>query len=256
MTGEREVDVVSASRADDLAYEALEDVGRLSAALPEVRLVGGQMVQLLVHAFPNSRTTVRRTADADAALPPEVAASGQAERVLREMAYEPESGNRYLRGGRAIDLLVPSGGRFEQQIHGGRAYDAVPGLMLAMAEPGIALTVRIGYSDDRTSSCEVHVPGVEAAVVLKALATADRARDSDLIDLTNLLEIVADGQWPRFGGWRLQHPPLIGARLDAARALHALARRLRPSGHPSVATQRLVALIRTFVADPDQAKQN
>lgn len=252
MTGEREVNVVSASRADDLAYEALEDVGRLSAALPDVRLVGGQMVQLLLQAFPSPRAAIRRTADADAAVQPEVAASGRAERVLRDLDYKPESGNRYLRGERAIDLLVPSGGRFEQQIYDGRAYDAVPGLMLAMAGPPIALTVHVVYSDDRVSSCDVQVPGVEAAVVLKALATADRARDSDLIDLTNLLEIVADGEWERFGGWRLNEAALFGARGDAARALHALARRLRPIGHPSVATQRLVALIRTYVRAPDQ----
>lgn len=252
MTGGLELDVVSASRADDLAYEALEDVGRLSAAVPDVRLVGGQMVQLLLHAFPSTRTTIRRTADADAALQPAVAASGQVDRVLRDLAYEPESGNRYRRGERAIDLLVPSGGRFEQQIHGGRAYDAIPGLMLALAGPAIALTVHIVYFDDRVSACDIQVPGVEAAVVLKALATADRARDSDLVDLANLLEIVADGEWPRFGGWRLQQPPLTGARRDAARALHSLAKRLKPAGHPSVATQRLVALIRGLVADPDQ----
>lgn len=98
---QRTVEAVATSQADNAAYMALADVASTVADLPDARIVGGHMVSLLGLAFPISGQTVRRTVDADAAIAPAVASSGNLHSSLISIGYAPESGNRYVLDDRA-----------------------------------------------------------------------------------------------------------------------------------------------------------
>jgi predicted nucleotidyltransferase len=69
------VELVAPSRADDLSLRALADIAELTTD-ENVRIVGGQMVSLLLTAFPVPGVAPRRTRDADTAITTELAGSG------------------------------------------------------------------------------------------------------------------------------------------------------------------------------------
>ncbi|QHC57720.1 hypothetical protein [Rathayibacter sp. VKM Ac-2760] len=85
------VDLPSTSEADDAALHALEDASLAIAGLEDACIVGGQMVALLCGAYPSSGLIVRRTADADAAVSPLVAARGTLHDALTGLGYTPNS---------------------------------------------------------------------------------------------------------------------------------------------------------------------
>ncbi len=93
---ERNYSTFSASRADDQAFLALDDVARLTEDLEDTRIIGGLMVMLLAEAFPAEGFVTRRTADADAAISVEIAQSGALHNRLEAAGYTAESGNRYV----------------------------------------------------------------------------------------------------------------------------------------------------------------
>ncbi|MFD4422019.1 hypothetical protein ACFWN7_11020 [Agromyces sp. NPDC058484] len=135
---------VSTSNADDAAYRALRDVAIATEDIPDARVVGGQMVGLLVTAFPTGPAIIRRTADADAAVSTQVAASGALHTAFIAAGYQPKRGSRYeSEDGRAIDVLVPSDNRFRQVELGGRGFDAVPGLRLIFAADPILIDLDV-----------------------------------------------------------------------------------------------------------------
>ncbi|MBT1621343.1 hypothetical protein KK101_01395 [Curtobacterium flaccumfaciens pv. oortii] len=79
--------------------------------------------------------------------------------------------NRYVKGEppeeQVIDLLIPTlSGRFGDQVRGGRRFDAMPGLHLALAEP-IMVDAHLTLQDETELVCDVPVRAVEAAVILK-----------------------------------------------------------------------------------------
>jgi hypothetical protein len=71
----RSVELVATSRADHLALRALAEIVEITTD-QNVRIVGGQMVALLLAAFPVSGVAPRRTRDADTAITTELAGSG------------------------------------------------------------------------------------------------------------------------------------------------------------------------------------
>ncbi|MFJ5954818.1 hypothetical protein ACIQC5_02550 [Paenarthrobacter sp. NPDC092416] len=79
------INVISTSNAANLGYLALADVADAATGLDlgEYRIVGGHMVQLLLHVYPTEAATQRSTADADAGIQ-RATAAGQAlhERLL------------------------------------------------------------------------------------------------------------------------------------------------------------------------------
>ena len=185
------METVATSNADNAAYQALEDVVRITEHLEDVRVVGGHMASLLLTAFPVAGAIIRRTADADAAISTSIAASGQIHRALTAAGYVAVSGNHYAKGPLAIDLLVPSGTtEFVKVEHGGRGFDAAPGLMRAFAMEPILLDVGVMLTDGSRHEFAVRVPSVEIAVTLKAYATTSRAAPKDLTDLYNLLSVA------------------------------------------------------------------
>ncbi|MEX1077976.1 MAG: hypothetical protein WED09_02555 [Homoserinimonas sp.] len=247
------METVATSNADDAAYLALEDVARITEGLDDVRVVGGHMASLLLTAFPVAGAVIRRTADADAAISTSIAASGRMHRALANAGYSDTSGNHYAKGRLEIDLLVPSGtDKFVMAEHGGRGFDAAPGLMRAFAVEPIVLDVGVMLTDGSRHEFAVRVPPIELAVTLKAYATTSRAASKDLTDLYNLLSVANAYDEGEIGGWTL-NGYLRGTRLDAGRILHDIADRaqtsslLRDAGIPQ---DRLVALIRSLVTDP------
>lgn len=220
---ERSYSTFATSRADDHAFEALEDVTRLTEDFDDTRVVGGLMVMLLTEAFPAEGTVTRRTADVDAAISVQIANSGALHERLTSARYVAERGNRYVHGERVIDLLVPSTtGSFAPAVMGGRGFDSAPGLSLALAVLPILHRVDVALSDGTAQTMGVRTPTVEAAVVLKTLATKTRREAKDLVDLYNLLLIVEQYQPEEIGGWRLSEGVQKGTRLDAVRQLEQL----------------------------------
>lgn len=111
----RVLPLLSTSVAADLGFLALADIAVVAAALrnAEWRIIGGHMVQLLIHRYPTPNCQQRGTADADAGVGPQIAASAELHERLRQRDYRDECGNRYVRthpdGTIAIDILVPDG---------------------------------------------------------------------------------------------------------------------------------------------------
>ncbi len=212
--------LVATSRADDLSLRALADIVGLTMD-ENVRIVGGQMVALLLTAFPVPGVAPRRTRDADTAITIELAGSGALHDRLLERGYSATSGNSYVRAvpdlaisgaptpELSVDLLVPSlDGRFGHALHGGRGFDAAPGLALALSTEPIELQVRATLLDETTLDFTARVPTVETAVAIKASAYRSRLESRDVEDLYGLLEI-ADAYPPdQIGGWRLQEVEL------------------------------------------------
>ncbi|MBF4618023.1 hypothetical protein ITJ44_08050 [Clavibacter sp. VKM Ac-2873] len=249
--------LVASGPEDDAAFVALRDLSRVLDVHPDARVIGGHMVGLITAAFPSPGFVERRTGDADAGIPVELADDGSVHAALVAAGYRDVSGNRYVRGEKeprpTIDLLVPAlTGRFSDALHGGRRLDAMPGLHLAMASP-LRLDASLLLQDRTELSASVVVPGLEAAVVLKAYAWRGRGGQTvkDVIDLSNLLH-VRDRHGDAAGPWSLEQSGLMGARGDAAQHLHALAGRLasRSARQLPVDPRELAVLIRRHVARP------
>lgn len=192
------------------------------------------MVQTLVHVYPTELAVIRGTADADAGVSTQIAASQHFHDQLLRRHYADTSGNRYERKppdnhDRAgenkmitVDLLVPSAGPQRTVIIGGRGFDPGPGLGLALATTPLHVDVSVRMLDGgQCLEFTILVPDVEAAVALKALAWQSRRADKDLIDLASLFEIVNEHR-TALSLWAMDRRPLIGVRLDTARALARL----------------------------------
>lgn len=216
---------------DDAAYVALADLAELLSDHPAARVIGGHAVSLLSAAFPAAGMVDRRTGDADAGIPVELADTGELHTALTDAGYVAVNSNRYVKNGSGspaptIDLLVPTlRGRFRPERRAGRQFDAMPGLSLALGDGGIPLNAIAKLREGTELAFTVAVPEVELMVILKTLAWASRGAQGpkDAIDLANLFAIADTYNAAEIGGWRLGESTLIGARKDAAALLHHLA---------------------------------
>jgi hypothetical protein len=231
--------------ADDHGMLALRDVAT-AAGDREYLIIGGHMVRLLRHVY-NVPGTPRLTSDADTGIDVNVASEGGFHDQLTRLGYTPESGNRYVRGDQAIDLLVPTEAKPGKRIIGERAFDGVPGLRLALAQNPIRVAVTARLTGGDTIAFEIPVPDVEAAFVLKMLARTVRASERDVHDIGTLLEIVAAEPEYLAAAWQMDDPKTIsrGERGDAAREA---ARML--ASPPAMVPARVRALLRRHVALP------
>jgi hypothetical protein len=258
----RRVALAATSNADELSFRSLAEVSEITAD-QNVRIIGGQMASLLLAAFPVPGIETRRTRDTDAAITTELAGSGVVHQRLLDRGYVATSGNSYARpvpelGAAgvpvpelAVDLLVPSlDGRFRPEEHGGRAFDAAPGLAPALAADPIVIDVAARLLDGAVLEFTVRVPTVELALVVKALSYGSRLQARDVEDIYRLLEIADAHAADEIGGWQLPAASLRGSRRDAAVQLHELARRTRRMSGPAVPAARLAALIVSLVGRP------
>ncbi|MGW0245263.1 hypothetical protein ACWDYH_01335 [Nocardia goodfellowii] len=236
MTEPRSVDVqvVSTSNASDLGFLALADLAHAAAgiAIDEdggYRVIGGHMVQLLIHAYPTPSLQIRGTADADAGVSRPVAAGQRLHERLQELGYEAEKGNRYgktsTEGRMAVDLLVPFGDTGKASVIEGRGFDTAPGLSMAIQSPPLSVTAEVRLRNGDRIRFTVLIPDVEAAVILKALAWKSRCAGKDVADLCSLFEI-AHHHGASITAWRLREAALTGTRRDAAAALAQLVSRV------------------------------
>lgn len=258
----RRAELIATSRADDLSLRALADVAHITVE-DNARVVGGQMTSLLLTAFPVAGVDPRRTRDADTAVTTELAGTGLLHDRLIDLGYSATSGNSYSKAvpdlatpgtrppEQSVDLLVPSlDGRFHSSEHGGRAFDAAPGLALALAAAPIVIDVVATLLDGTMLEFTARVPTVEIAIVVKALTYGSRQQDRDIEDIYRLLEIAHSYSDEEIGEWRLGDAELVGARRDSASALHALARDRRRLGRVDVPAARLATLTAALVTRP------
>jgi hypothetical protein len=169
---QKSVDLVSTSRASDNGYRALADLAAAAEGL-DYRVIGGHMVQILIHAYPAPNAIYRGTSDADAGVGAPVAAGPELAGRLVGLGYKATSGNHYeLVGADSelhVDILVPNSSIDPLELLGGRRFDSAPGLDLAMNSDPISVEVRAHLQDASTLHFEVLVPTVECAVVMKTL---------------------------------------------------------------------------------------
>jgi len=216
--------LIATSAADDASYLALDDLASVLASHPGTRVVGGHMVSLLAAAFPSPNLVERRTNDADAGIPVELAGSGAMHGELVANGYAATSGNSYEKRRESlpsstIDLLIPAfSGTFASIEVGGRAFDASPGLGLVVDnENGIDVEASMTLRDGTELQTAVTVPTLEAAFVVKAYAWRDRhpVTIKDAVDLSNLLAILDHHGAEAVGGWKLSTPQSSGTRQEA-----------------------------------------
>ncbi|MFJ4029432.1 hypothetical protein ACIPWF_19135 [Paenarthrobacter sp. NPDC089989] len=250
------------SNAANLGYRALADIAEAAAGLDhdQYRIVGGHMVQLLLHVYPTDAAMQRSTADADAGIQRATAAGQALHDRLLVQGYEQAKGNHYIRRHAdqqtEIDLLVPRSGTGKTEILNGRRFDAIPGLGFALSSTSyLTVEATVQLFQGGSLRFTVPVPDVEAALILKALAWKSRKADKDLADISTLMEIVHEhkdalNKW----GYSEDRLAATGSRKDAAAALHEIvaqaeARRIRAfKGLQSAA--KLSLLIRKHIPVP------
>ncbi|GAA3665979.1 hypothetical protein [Microbacterium marinilacus] len=225
----------------------------------DAAVVGGHMVAILCALHPSPGLSVRRTGDADAGIPVQVARTGDIHESLVAEGYTDTQGNRYEKEtpegipNAVIDVLVPSTGsatRIHEVELGGRRFDSVPGLNSAIVSAR-EVDVEMRLRDGTALTAMPRVPTVELALVLKALAWSDRRADKDVVDIANLLAI-RDQHRESSGPWSLNAKALTASRRDGAAALHTLADQWEGGGtrNAPVEVRRLVVRIRRHITDP------
>lgn len=251
--------LVSTSRAQDAGYLAMKDVTGVAAAVrAPYRIVGGQMVTLLVAAYEVTGVPARETADADLGTTFDVVADPNLVAVLTERGYgSVGAANRFERVDAmltlAIDVLVPSfTGRLEtSQQHGDMVVDEIPGLSFALERPALELSLETRLTDARTVQMNVALPDPVAALCLKALSYGSRYAARDAHDLWRLLE-VAYTSGIRVSGW-----PTSATPSDASVVLHRFFNRAPANGLRDISADtaiqtRVRALVAAVVAELGQ----
>lgn len=227
------------SNAANLGYRALADVAEAAKGLElkEYRIVGGHMVQLLIHVYPTTAAIERSTPDADAGIKRATAAGQALHERLLDQGYEEAKGNHYIRRDKdqqtEIDLLVPRSGTSKTEILNGRRFDAIPGLGFALNSTSyLTVDVTVHLYDGGDLRFTVPVPNVEAALILKALAWKSRKADKDLADISTLMEIVHEHK-DALSKWEYTDVRLAGRgdRKHAAAALHESSHRPTQTAH-------------------------
>lgn len=249
--------LVSRTAADDAAFLALADLSQVLDGEQESGIIGGQMVSMLCARFPSPGSVMRRTGDADGGIPRALARTNTAHDRLTALGYTPAHSNRYERAGAGdtiltVDLLVPNlDTRLREETLGGRRFDSMPGLGIALAHP-LSLDVSVTLSDDDEMLFTAKVPSVEGAIMLKAYAWKNRHAMKDAIDLHSLFRIVEAHAFEDIGGWQLDEAPARGARRDVGQILHTFADgwEAQPPQKISFDYRQVIASIRTRVERP------
>jgi len=192
----------SRSRAEDAAHRAVADIGT-AIGPADYRLVGGQMVTLLVARYQPPDAPVRTTADADVGVRMQVVADGAFVDELTVRGYVRRGGNRFVRDDDTIDVLVPaaaSRARHNRRV-GALVVDEVSGLSFALPRPVESADVDVALTDGTSLHYAVSLPDPLAALVLKALAWNARLADKDIVDVHRCLAVarvagVTPDDWP------------------------------------------------------------
>jgi hypothetical protein len=151
-----------------------------------------------------------------------------------------------------IDVLVPAyTGRARENVQVGQDLftTEVPGLQLALARPLVTITLELRRLNGEMLQCELPFADEVSALVLKALATRVRSKDTDIADIWRCLEIAfAAGVEPGnfASGVRAESAKLIQSLFNSRRSapISALASGQRLSAETADARfTRIKALI-------------
>jgi hypothetical protein len=251
------ISVDSISQASDLGYRALADLAAAAEGL-DYRVVGGHMVQLLMYVYPCELAVRRGTSDADAGIDGLTAAGLELHHQLLARDYRATAGSHYVKGDDEelieVDLLVPRTLNQRTEELGGRVFDAIPGLALALNQDPIDLSVLVRLLAGDELQFSVPIPGIEVALMMKALAMQTRSAKKDLTDLCSLLEMAHLHRASL--NWKLDNPEAVakGHRRDGARALYQIVDEVErgtiPDVPPRTPPARMAALIKRHVAAP------
>jgi hypothetical protein len=203
--------LAATSVADDLGYVALHDLSRsLGDVTTDYRVIGGHMVTMLAARWRLGAELHRETHDVDLGLLPVVARDRGVVSRLKDLGYEQVAGDRFARsltdipaglvsetGTQSpktfIDVLIPAyTSRARESVEVSRELFAteVPGLLLALSRPSVILNLELHRLNGETLNAEISIPDEVSAVVLKALATRVRLKDTDTTDVWRCLEIA------------------------------------------------------------------
>lgn len=254
------VHAYATSIADSLGYLGQEAVSRAMEEHTGYRLIGGQMVRLLHLAFPAPRAALRSTLDADAAVEG-VEVIGQVSEHLQLDGFRKVKANAFLKTVAddqevEINLLLPRSdstlGVRATVVDGLGHVDTLSELTFVLSVSPVTLEVHAELLDGTTLSYRVLVPTVEMATILKAHSWHNRRSENDLADLSTLLEIREEH--PALP-WLLDERALRGRRLDTARFLRDLSRKItrRTFSGPvprHVDRYRFAALIAKHIGTP------
>ncbi|HTQ92883.1 MAG TPA: hypothetical protein VMK84_25645 [Streptosporangiaceae bacterium] len=201
----------AASVADDLGYVALSDLARaLGDIAADFRVIGGHMVMVLASRWRLGHELYRETGDVDLGIPPIAARDHHVVGRLKDLDYTQVAGNRFARGlsdipvtmndkdgsprpEAVIDVLVPaytSRARENVQVGEDLFTTEVPGLQLALARFPVTMTLELRRLNGEILRCQLPFPDEVSALVLKALATTVRSKDTDIADVWRCLEIA------------------------------------------------------------------
>lgn len=248
----RAVSLIATSNVDEASYLALRDICDLTRD-QNIRVVGGQMIEIFRTAFPVPGLNVRSTVDADAAIETEFAASGELHELLTGAGYEPTHGNSYKKGRQKIDLLVGNlSGKFKSEILGERAFDSAPGIQAALNAQPLVFDIAAHLRDGAVLEFSARTPTLELAACIKSFSYQSRLRNQDLVDLYYLMKIVEAHDAAVIGGWRLNQPA-TATRLDSQRAFQRISEHLTRKSVPlpeDINREEFLALIAKWVTKP------
>ncbi|MDN5896629.1 MAG: hypothetical protein L0H93_21735 [Nocardioides sp.] len=258
----RHLRIIASSKADELGYLGQQAVSDAVPPGEDYRIIGGHMVRLLLELHPTPSTTPRSTLDADTAIG-DLEVVGPLSDALQAQGFTKKGGNVFTLeidddSTTEINVLLPrldhASGLRPLMVEGVGQVDSLPELSWVMQNEPIVLDVTTVLRDGRSIEYRTRIPGVEAAVVLKAHAWKARrmATEKDLADLATLFEIR---HFHADVPWQLDEPKLIGFRKDTARILHDLAtsipRRSTAYKVPKdLDRTRLAALVQRHVSVP------
>jgi len=199
------------SVADDLGFVALADLARMlrDEAPSSYRIIGGYMVTALVARWQLGAELYRETGDADLGVPPLVVKDLDIVQKLSGLGYKSVAGDRFAKtvhdvpvrvvGEQQlprlafIDVLVPaytSRPRRNRRIGPDLVTIEVSGLAMALKRRPVTLTLQLHRMGGELTEAALHFPDEVSALVLKAFATRDRDKGTDVVDVWRCLEVA------------------------------------------------------------------
>lgn len=200
--------LAAGSVADDLGFVALAD---LAGAVGELdsRIIGGHMVQLLVHRWQLGSQFYRETQDVDLGVPPVAVRDPTLIERLEALGYERLAGNRFGRpigdlsaraaGGSGekpravVDVLVPayrSRARHDRRFGDHLVTAEVRGLAEAFRRDAVVFDLQLRRLNGEVLTALVAVPDEVSALILKVFAWQTRLAAKDAVDIWRCGEIA------------------------------------------------------------------
>lgn len=193
--------------ADDLGFVALADLASVLESDHEIpyRVIGGQMVMVLVARWGLGADLYRVTLDTDLGTPPVVIRDHALVERLVELGYEQVAGDRFARpiddtpyGSESerrlavIDILLPaySSRPSKNKKVGDLVATEALGLAAALQRPPVVIELELQRLNGELMEIALSFPDEASALVLKAFATRDRYKPTDHTDLWRCLEVA------------------------------------------------------------------